>query len=205
MAKKKGAWTETKSDFLRKALSKNPNLDYDQVLRKWAQTGHAGEISIALYYQVRAKLGIKTEWVWVKEPERGSASGEVYQLKITLMNIRPPIWRRIQVPDCTLGALHDVIQTVMGWQRSHMHQFIINNEYYGKVFPDEMDADLEMNADFRGRENNQSSDDCRGQRKVNSIFRWPIHGMGSESRPSAASRRIGLWLRRSKVMVMRSV
>ena len=64
--------------------------------------------------------------------------------------------------------------------------------------------DGRLNADFRGRENNQSSDDCRGQRKVNSIFRWPSHAMGSESRPSAASRRIGLWLRRSKVTVRRS-
>ena len=67
MAKQEGVKPETKSEFLRKVLSKNPNLDYQQVNRRWAQAGHAGEISNALYYQVRAKLGIKTEWVWVKE------------------------------------------------------------------------------------------------------------------------------------------
>jgi len=67
MAKKKPAKTETKSEFLRKALGRNPNLDHRQVNRRWSKAGHTGEISNALFYQVRAKLGIKTEWVWVKE------------------------------------------------------------------------------------------------------------------------------------------
>src|SRR5262249_17142387 len=30
-------------------------------------------------------------------------SGAIYQLKVTLEDSDPPIWRRIQVPDCTLG------------------------------------------------------------------------------------------------------
>ena len=75
MAKKGGARPETKSEFLRKILGKNPDLDYQQVNRRWAMAGHAGEISNALYYKVRAELGIKTEWAWVKEEEpetRGS-------------------------------------------------------------------------------------------------------------------------------------
>jgi hypothetical protein len=58
---------ETKSEFLRKLLGKNPDLDYQQVNRRWAKAGHAGEISNALYYKVRGELGIKTEWAWVKE------------------------------------------------------------------------------------------------------------------------------------------
>lgn len=69
MAKKKGTKPETKSEFLRRVLARNPGLDYQQVLRRWARAGHAGPISNALYYQVRARLGIKTEWTWVKEPE----------------------------------------------------------------------------------------------------------------------------------------
>ncbi len=68
MAKKKAAKPETKSEFLRKALSRNPNLDYNQINRRWVKTGHAGEISNPLYYKVRGELGIKTEWVWVKKP-----------------------------------------------------------------------------------------------------------------------------------------
>src|SRR5271157_3708101 len=150
MAKKKPAKTETKSEFLRKALGRNPNLDHRQVNQRWAKAGHTGDISNALFYQVRAKLGIKTEWVWVKEsePEEDStpteARSQVYQFKITLVDTQPPVWRRIQVPDCTLGDLHEVIQTVMGWQHSHMHQFIINDEYYGEADFDDLDLGMEM-------------------------------------------------------------
>jgi len=71
MAKNQSAGTETKTGFLSKVLTKNPDLDHRQVNRLWTRSGHAGQISNALFYQVRAKLGIKTEWVWVKlgEPE----------------------------------------------------------------------------------------------------------------------------------------
>jgi hypothetical protein len=67
MAMKKSAKKETKSEFLRKALSRNPDLDYNQINRRWAKTGHAGVISNPLYYKVRGELGIRTEWAWVKE------------------------------------------------------------------------------------------------------------------------------------------
>ena len=63
----------------------------------------------------------------------------IYQFRITLKAIKPPIWRVVQVPDCSLGDLHEVIQTVMGWKDCHLHQFIINGEYYGS--PDELDLD----------------------------------------------------------------
>jgi hypothetical protein len=136
MAKKKEPKKETRSEFLRKELSKNPDLDYHQVNRKWIKTGHAGEISNALYYQVRAKMGIHTVWAWVKEPETGTAEvtsgpSEVYQFKITLKDTKPPIWRRIQVADCTLDQLHEHIQTAMGWTNSHLHHFRINDQLYG--------------------------------------------------------------------------
>jgi hypothetical protein len=67
MAKKQAAKPETKSEFLRKARSRNPNLDFNQINRRWVKTGHAGSISNPLYYKVRGELGIKTEWVRVKE------------------------------------------------------------------------------------------------------------------------------------------
>ena len=54
----------------------------------------------------------------------------VYQLKITLDNLEPPIWRRVQVEDCTLADLHAVIQLCMGWQNSHLHMFDIAGEQY---------------------------------------------------------------------------
>jgi hypothetical protein len=58
-------------------------------------------------------------------------SERVYQFKITLQDTRPPVWRRIQVKDCTLDKLHEHIQTAMGWTNSHLHHFRINDRLYG--------------------------------------------------------------------------
>ena len=55
----------------------------------------------------------------------------IYQLKITLLGIRPPIWRRIQVEDCTLDLLHEHIQTAMGWSNSHLHHFSFGEQLVG--------------------------------------------------------------------------
>jgi hypothetical protein len=58
-------------------------------------------------------------------------SDNVFQLKITLNHIKPSIWRRVLVDsDIKLPDLHKIIQTVMGWTNSHLHQFIIGNQYY---------------------------------------------------------------------------
>ncbi|MFQ5973697.1 MAG: plasmid pRiA4b ORF-3 family protein [Alphaproteobacteria bacterium] len=63
----------------------------------------------------------------------------IYQLKVTIENIRPPVWRRLQVPgDITLGSLHDVLQTAFGWTDSHLHQFVIGDTYF--AVPDPEDA-----------------------------------------------------------------
>jgi hypothetical protein len=59
------------------------------------------------------------------------AAERLYQFKITLLGCRPPIWRRIQVKNCTLDKLHEHIQTSMGWTNSHLHQFEIKGERYG--------------------------------------------------------------------------
>jgi hypothetical protein len=56
---------------------------------------------------------------------------QVYQLKIDLKDIKPPIWRRVQTKDCTLAKLHDLIQTCMGWDDYHLHEFEIRGERYG--------------------------------------------------------------------------
>ena len=54
----------------------------------------------------------------------------IYQLKITLQQIRPIIWRRVQTDDCPLDELHDIIQVSMGWEDEHMHAFEIEGEQY---------------------------------------------------------------------------
>lgn len=61
----------------------------------------------------------------------------IYQIKVTLENSRPPIWRRLLVPgDVTLAQLHEIIQVAMGWEGYHLHQFIVGNTYYGERDPD---------------------------------------------------------------------
>jgi DNA invertase Pin-like site-specific DNA recombinase len=61
----------------------------------------------------------------------------IYQLKITLKDIRPPIWRRVQVrSDATLAQLHWVIQISMGWTNSHLHSFNIQGNEYGVPMPE---------------------------------------------------------------------
>lgn len=52
------------------------------------------------------------------------AGRSVSQLKVTLCDSQPPIWRRFQVESTvTLEQLHLVLQVVMGWTDSHMHGF----------------------------------------------------------------------------------
>jgi len=55
----------------------------------------------------------------------------VYQLKITLLEVDPPIWRRLLVPvDATLAELNFILQAAMGWTNSHLHQFTIDGVGY---------------------------------------------------------------------------
>ena len=66
-----------------------------------------------------------------EKPKASTTAATVFQFKITLKEIEPLIWRRIQVKDCTLDKLHEYIQTAMGWTNSHLHQFEIKGERYG--------------------------------------------------------------------------
>lgn len=54
------------------------------------------------------------------------SSDKILQFKVTLRHIRPPIWRRIQVPgDYSFWGLHVAIQDAMGWHDCHLHEFEI--------------------------------------------------------------------------------
>ena len=54
---------------------------------------------------------------------------EIARLKVTLKEIRPPIWRRIEVPlTYSFRQLSDVIVAVFGWSNSHLHEFEIGRK-----------------------------------------------------------------------------
>ena len=78
----------------------------------------------------------------------------IYQLKVTLKGIRPPIWRRIQVPETySFWDLHMAIQDAMCWMDYHLHEFIVPDPgggervrigmpdpefaFYGSILPEE--------------------------------------------------------------------
>ncbi len=56
-----------------------------------------------------------------------------YQLKITLNRTKPAVWRRFTVSaDIKLPDLSRVIQAVMGWTNTHLHQFVKDNTIYAQ-------------------------------------------------------------------------
>ena len=70
------------------------------------------------------------------------APRSVYQIKVTLRSVKPPIWRRILVAaDTPLDQLHGILQVAMGWMGGHLHQFIVRGAAYGTPDP-EFDFDV---------------------------------------------------------------
>jgi yecA family protein len=67
------------------------------------------------------------------KPRRAPAvkTKDVFDLRITLAGIAPPIWRLVAVPtEIPLGALHLTIQGAMGWRNQHLHSFQIGGKTY---------------------------------------------------------------------------
>jgi len=55
----------------------------------------------------------------------------VYQLTISLLDSNPKIWRNVLVSgNVRLKKLHHVIQAVMPWTNSHLHQFVFPDAIY---------------------------------------------------------------------------
>lgn len=66
-----------------------------------------------------------------------------YQLKITIKNSHPPIWRRVLVPDgITFRDLDEIIEELFGWAHDHMFEFSFRNNTYfiGTPIPDKEDT-----------------------------------------------------------------
>jgi hypothetical protein len=71
-----------------------------------------------------------------KMSSKAPANAVVYQLKITLRDTKPPIWRRVEVlSTLKLSDLHNVIQEAMGWWNGHLHSFEIDGVEYGEPDP----------------------------------------------------------------------
>jgi hypothetical protein len=88
-------------------------------------------------------------------PAPSVPSGDVYQIKVTLRDSKPPIWRRLLVPgEVRLSQLHKILQVAMGWQNSHLHQFVAGERRGDETFygvPDPDFNDLEVKDERRVR------------------------------------------------------
>lgn len=73
-------------------------------------------------------------------------SDRILELKITLSEIQPPIYRKIQVPDFyTLHQLHHLIQLAFEWDNTHLYSFF-DKEREISVFEDDFSDKQPENA-----------------------------------------------------------
>jgi transposase len=106
--------------------------------RKIAQALHLSKITVNGIVQRHRQAHPDIQ---IKQPSmatrKQSTPQTIYQLKITLKDICPPIWRRLQVTsERMLRKLHQVIQESMGWTNSHLHTFLIGDVEYGQPMPE---------------------------------------------------------------------
>lgn len=74
--------------------------------------------------------------------KKNKKSEFLYQIKVTLVDSNPPIWRRLIVKDSIrLDRLHSVLQAAMGWFNYHLHQYRVGSSYIGMPDPD-FDMDM---------------------------------------------------------------
>jgi len=70
-------------------------------------------------------------------PKKPKSAYSAYQLKVSLIDIEPPIWRRFLVTgDQILYQLHLILQTIMGWETYHRYDFTFDDVKYGEPDPD---------------------------------------------------------------------
>lgn len=75
------------------------------------------------------------------------AFGDVFELRVTLREIKPPVWRTVRVPaSAPLSVVHDALQAAFGWKNCHLHEFRVGEIRFGMAdVEDEM-----LSVDERG-------------------------------------------------------
>ena len=87
--------------------------------------GNEKQKIIRIAEKVAGILGSRIDSAAVRKRRRPKQTPVVYQIKVTLKGIDPPIWRRIQTRDCTLDDLHALLQIATGWEFEHCYSFKI--------------------------------------------------------------------------------
>jgi hypothetical protein len=97
--------------------------------------GNEKQKVLRIVQKVAGLLGSEIIPSHVSRHRTSKKASTIFQIKMTLKGIDPPIWRRIHTTDCTLEELHEIIQVTMGWEFEHLYRFTIGGVDY---------ADLEM-------------------------------------------------------------
>jgi hypothetical protein len=77
------------------------------------------------------------------EREAQLLSLTVHELRVTLLDVTPPVWRQIRVPSALpLSTVHAVIQIAFGWEDIHLHEWRVGESTYGLSDEDSWGEDL---------------------------------------------------------------
>ena len=98
--------------------------------------------------KVAGLLGSEIKPARVSTHQTSEKTATVFQIKMTLMGVDPPIWRRVHIPDCTLEELHEIIQVTMGWEFEHLYRFTVGGVDYTDL---ERTSDKEAEDAFSSR------------------------------------------------------
>ncbi len=64
----------------------------------------------------------------------------ILQFRLSVMEIKPEIWRLARVSSSiTLAQLHTILQVLMGWQDHHLYAFVIDEKRYAPRHEDDGD------------------------------------------------------------------
>ena len=106
--------------------------------------GDMDSIRQLLQLQALERMRMPRGWVHPNVRPSDRRRPTVHQLKVTLKEVKPPIWRRIVVPsNYFLDEVAEMIIEAMGWYNTHLHAFFIGELRYDMVGPfsegDELD------------------------------------------------------------------
>ncbi|MHB1931328.1 MAG: plasmid pRiA4b ORF-3 family protein, partial [Acidimicrobiales bacterium] len=74
----------------------------------------------------------------------GTPALTVHELRVTLLDVSPPVWRRLRVPSAvTLSALHAILQVALGWEDRHLHEWRVGERTFGLPDEERWGEDLE--------------------------------------------------------------
>ncbi len=64
--------------------------------------------------------------------ETASVPGDICRVRVRLLDVKPSVWRRLEVPlNTTFAKFHRVLQAALGWDNTHLHLFRVNGREIG--------------------------------------------------------------------------